>query len=64
LVAAWFNDQFGVIIDKEMIRNAAVSTGAEAGHLITAKLMFHLLLTAVLPSLVIVFIKVVGGARR
>jgi len=52
-VSSWFNDQFGVIIDKEMIRNAAVSTGAEAGHLITARFAMHVLLTGILPSLVI-----------
>lgn len=56
--ASWFNDQFGVVIDKEMIRNAAVSTGAEAGHLITLRFAVHLLLTAVLPSLLIVWIRI------
>jgi lipid A ethanolaminephosphotransferase len=57
-VASWFNDQFGVIIDKEMIRNAAVTTGSEAGHLITLPFGLHLLATAVLPSLVIVYLRV------
>lgn len=58
-VSSWFNDQFGVIIDKEMIRNAAVSTGAESGHLITARFITYVLLTGVLPSLVIVWIRIV-----
>nr|WP_240535325.1 phosphoethanolamine--lipid A transferase [Rhizobium freirei] len=57
-VSSWFNDQFGVIIDKEMIRNAAVSTGAEAGHLITARFATYVLLTGVLPSLLIVWVRV------
>lgn len=56
--ASWFNDQFGVVIDKEMIRNAAVSTGAEAGHLLTARFAIHLLLTAILPSLLIVWVRI------
>lgn len=58
-VASWFNDQFGVTIDKEMIRNAAVSTGAEAGHLITARFAMHVLLTGILPSLVIIWVRIV-----
>jgi lipid A ethanolaminephosphotransferase len=56
--ASWFNDQFGVIVDKEMIRNAAVSTGAEAGHLITFRFAIHLLLTGLLPSLLIVWVRI------
>ncbi|WP_349956068.1 phosphoethanolamine--lipid A transferase [Rhizobium sp. ZPR3] len=58
-VSSWFNDQFGVIIDKEMIRNAAVSTGAESGHLITARFITYVLLTGVLPSLVIAWVRIV-----
>jgi lipid A ethanolaminephosphotransferase len=57
-VSSWFNDQFGVIIDKEMIRNAAVSTGAEAGHLITLRFATHVLLTGILPSLVIAWVRI------
>ncbi|WP_274534162.1 phosphoethanolamine transferase [Rhizobium sp. Root1203] len=56
--ASWFTDEFGVTVDKEMIRNAAVSTGAEAGHLITARFGLHLFLTAVLPSLLILWVRV------
>ena len=56
--SSWFNDQFGVVIDKDMIRNAAVSTGAEAGHLITFRFAVHLILTAVLPSLLIVWVRI------
>ncbi|MBB6484152.1 phosphoethanolamine transferase [Rhizobium lusitanum] len=58
-VSSWFNDQFGVIIDKEMIRNAAVSTGAEAGHLITARFATYVALTGILPSLLIVWVRVI-----
>lgn len=56
--ASWFTDEFGVIVDKEMIRNATVSTGAEAGHLITARFALHLLLTGVVPSLIILWVRV------
>ncbi|AYG66994.1 MULTISPECIES: phosphoethanolamine--lipid A transferase [unclassified Rhizobium] len=58
-ICSWFNDQFGVIIDKEMIRNAAVSTGAESGHLITARFVTYVLLTGVLPSLAIIWVRIV-----
>ncbi len=60
--ASWFNDQFGVIIDKEMIRNAAVTTNAEAGHLITLGFATHMLLTGLLPSLLIAWVKIVHRA--
>lgn len=32
-VASFYTDTFGVIIDKEMLRNVAVTTPQEAGHL-------------------------------
>jgi lipid A ethanolaminephosphotransferase len=35
--AAWFMQKFGVIIDTDMIRNAAQTTPAEAGHLMTRR---------------------------
>lgn len=56
--ASWFTDSFGVIVDKEMIRNAMVSTGAEAGHLITPRFVMHLLLTGLLPSLLIIWVRI------
>jgi lipid A ethanolaminephosphotransferase len=56
--SSWFNDQFNVIIDKDMIRNAAVSTDAEAAHLITPRLVVHLLLTGVLQSLLIAWVRI------
>ena len=48
--ASYFIDTFGVIIDKDMIGNAAVTTQAEASHLLTGSLATHLLLYGVLPS--------------
>lgn len=56
--ASWFTDSFGVIVDKEMIRNAMVSTGAEAGHLITSRFLMHMLLTGIVPSLLIVWVRI------
>ncbi len=56
--ASYFIDTFGVIIDKDMIGNAAVTTQAEAGHLLTGSLAMHLLLYGLLPSLLVIWVKV------
>jgi len=55
---AWFMDRYGVIIDMEMIRNAAETNSAEAGHLITPTFLSHMLLYAVLPSALLVWVRV------
>ncbi|MCR6500051.1 phosphoethanolamine--lipid A transferase [Shinella sp. CPCC 101442] len=55
---AWFMDQFGVIIDIEMIRNAAETNNAEAGHMITSGFVLHMLAFGILPSLLLVWVKV------
>jgi lipid A ethanolaminephosphotransferase len=41
--AAWFMQNYGVIIDTDMIRNAAETTTAEAGHLLTPAFIMHML---------------------
>ncbi|WP_162129973.1 phosphoethanolamine transferase, partial [Sinorhizobium fredii] len=56
--ASYFTDTFGVVIDKGMIGNAAVTTEAEAGHLLTGGLALHLALYALIPSLLITWVKV------
>jgi len=55
---AWFMDKFGVVIDIEMIRNAAETNSAEAGHLITPGFIIHMLAYGVLPSLLLVWVEV------
>ncbi|UDF28787.1 UNVERIFIED_ORG: phosphoethanolamine--lipid A transferase [Roseateles sp. XES5] len=55
---AWFMDRFGVIIDIEMIRNVAETNSAEAGHLLTPGFVLHMLAYGVLPSLLLVWVKV------
>ncbi len=57
-VSSWFTDQFGTIIDREMIRNAAVTTSAEAGHLITVGFAMHVVLAGIVPALLIVWVRV------
>ncbi|SOC37551.1 lipid A ethanolaminephosphotransferase [Rhizobium subbaraonis] len=56
--ASWFMDRFGVVISVDMIRNAAETTQAEAGNLITPAFVWHLFLYGVAPSLLILWVKV------
>ncbi len=56
--SAWFMDRFGVVIDSEMIRNAAETTGPEAGHLITPTFLMHIALFGLLPSLLVIWVEV------
>ncbi len=56
--ASRFMDHFGTIIDVEMIRNAAETTGSEAGHLLTAGFLTHMALFGVVPSALIVMVRV------
>lgn len=56
--AAWFMEKFGVIIDMDMIRNAAQTTPSEAGHLMTPAFFRHMALYALLPSLLIAMVRI------
>lgn len=56
--ATWFMEKFGVIIDVDMIRNAAQTTSAEAGHLMSPAFFLHMLVYAVLPSLLIATVRI------
>ncbi|KJS09124.1 MAG: sulfatase [Hoeflea sp. BRH_c9] len=56
--AAWFMEKFGIIIDIDMIRNAAQTTPAEAGHLMTPAFLRHMALYAILPSLLIALVRI------
>jgi lipid A ethanolaminephosphotransferase len=54
--ASWFMDGFGTIIDVDMIRNAAQTTPAEAGHLVTPGFLLHMLVWGLLPSLLVCWV--------
>lgn len=56
---AWFTDTFGAVIDQEMILNTMQTTPAEAGHLITPGFLLHYLLFAIVPCLLIAWVKIV-----
>ncbi|WP_421871959.1 phosphoethanolamine transferase [Pararhizobium sp.] len=57
-MASYYTDFFGVVIDKEMIRNAVVTTPQEAGPLITFKFLLHIFLYGILPSLVVCLVRI------
>lgn len=56
--ASWYTDRLGVIIDREMIRNAAVTTANEARHLVTPRFLLHMLIFAILPSLFVLWVRI------
>jgi lipid A ethanolaminephosphotransferase len=56
--ASWFIDRYGIVIDSDMIRNAVETTPAEAGNLMTPGLLWHLVIYGLVPSLVIVTVRV------
>lgn len=56
--ASWFIDQFGTIIDVEMLQSAIDTTNAEAGHLISFGFIRHVVLFGILPSLLILWVKI------
>lgn len=58
-VTSWFTDRFGVIVDRDMLRNVIETTPAEARHLITLGFALHLLLFAVLPIALVLWVRVV-----
>lgn len=57
-VSAYFIDTFGVIIDGGMIANTVTTNFSEARHLITPNLVVHLILYAILPSVMIIWFRV------
>ncbi|RFC66902.1 MULTISPECIES: phosphoethanolamine transferase [Mesorhizobium] len=56
--ASYFVDAYGVVIDRDMLLNAVVTTSTEAGHLITPALLKHIALFGVLPSLFVAWVDV------
>ena len=57
-VSSWFMDRFGAIIDSDMIRNAAETTTAEAGNLMTPGFALHLAIFAGIPIAILIFIRI------
>ena len=57
-VTSYYMDKLGVIIDREMIQNAATTTFAESKHLITLEFVKHVLIVGGIPSLFVLWVQV------
>ena len=57
-ISSYYTDFFGVMIDKDMIRNAVVTTPQEAGPLITGTFVLHILFYGILPSVLVCLIRI------
>jgi lipid A ethanolaminephosphotransferase len=61
-VSSYYADKLGVIVDREMIQNAMTTTFAESRHLITADFILHVVLYGVLPSLLVLWVRLQRGS--
>lgn len=57
-VTSYYVDVLGVVVDREMIQNAITTTYAESKHLITAQFITHVVLYGVLPSLLVLWVRI------
>ncbi len=55
---AYFMDSYGVVIDREMIRNTLMTDPREAGELLSPKMAIYLLLLGVLPMILVLKSKI------
>ena len=57
-VSSYYVDVLGAVIDREMIQNAMTTTFAESRHLITPDFLMHVALYGVLPSVLVLLVRV------
>lgn len=58
-LGAWFTDNYGTIIDTDMIRNVVETTGPESSRFFTFGLFLHVFLTAIVPCALIAWVKII-----
>lgn len=68
-VTSYYMDKLGIVIDREMIQNAMLTTVTESKHLVTANFVIHVLVWGILPSVAAMWFKVrpagmLGGLWR
>lgn len=63
-VTSYYMDTLGAFIDREMIQNVMVTTVTESKHLITAGFLLHVALYGLLPSAVVLALKLTPQRRR
>ena len=57
-VTSYYVDVLGVVVDRDMIQNAMTTTFAESKHLITMQFILHVFLYGVIPSLLVLWVRV------
>lgn len=63
-LSLYFNQSFGVLIDKDMLQNALETDPAEARGLLSGALLLHLLQWMLFPLLLVLMVRVQRLARR
>jgi lipid A ethanolaminephosphotransferase len=56
-VTSYYMDALGIVIDREMIQNAMLTTVTESKHLITFNFITHVLIWGVLPSIAVLWMR-------
>lgn len=56
-VTSYYQDMLGATINRDMIQNAITTTATESKHLITLSFVIHVLWAGVLPSFLVVWVK-------
>ncbi|MHC5306564.1 phosphoethanolamine transferase [Bartonella sp. LJL80] len=56
--AGYYTDTFGIIIDRHVIESTFSTTMTESSHLLTTRMITHIILYGLLPSLLIIWVKV------
>jgi lipid A ethanolaminephosphotransferase len=57
-VTSYYVDVLGVVVDREMIQNAVTTTFAESKHLITLQFLGHVFLYGVVPSALVLWVRI------
>ncbi len=57
-VTSFYMDRLGIVIDREMIQNAMLTTVTESKHLVTPAFLLHVALWGVLPAAVALWVRV------
>jgi lipid A ethanolaminephosphotransferase len=63
-LAAYFMDSYGIVLDGDMLRNAAQTDAAETSDLLTARLLVYFVSLGVLPAIVVARIALPGRGWR
>ena len=57
-VTSYYMDSLGIIIDREMIQNAMLTTMTESKHLITFSFLMHVLIWGLLPAAAVLLVRI------